>query len=153
MLTTALLCMSLNVYHEARGESVEGQFAVAQVTMNRAGTPDRVCEEVIKPKQFSWTENLIQKKRLTKQGLPKDKNAWDRAVVISRIILSQRLVNTLPNVHYFHNPKKSQPSWAKSMTLFADIGSHRFYRESKHEKTIRFDGRSSSSQLVSVLAD
>ena len=32
----ALLCLALNIYHEARGEPLKGQIAVASVTMNRA---------------------------------------------------------------------------------------------------------------------
>jgi spore germination cell wall hydrolase CwlJ-like protein len=35
MLDTALLCLALNLYHEARSEDTASQIAVAEVTLNR----------------------------------------------------------------------------------------------------------------------
>ena len=35
MLTASLVCLALNVYHEAKNQSFLGQVAVAQVVMNR----------------------------------------------------------------------------------------------------------------------
>ena len=58
MIAEALLCLTLNVYHEARGEPFLGQVAVAEVTLNRVDDlrwPDTVCEVVYQPYQFSWT--------------------------------------------------------------------------------------------------
>lgn len=54
-------CLADNVYFEARGETEQGQIAVAQVTMNRVRSgkfPETVCG-VVKQKtndtcQFSW---------------------------------------------------------------------------------------------------
>ena len=54
-------CMTANIYHEARGESIKGQYAVAHVTMNRVHHeqfPDTVCEVVFQPKQFSWSHTI-----------------------------------------------------------------------------------------------
>ena len=38
--TTALLCLSTNIYFEARSEKVDGQIAVAEVTLNRVRSED-----------------------------------------------------------------------------------------------------------------
>ena len=57
-------CLALNIYHEARGERVEGQIAVAHVTMNRVNHekwPSTICEVVYQPKQFSWTHDKCSK--------------------------------------------------------------------------------------------
>ena len=35
MLMESLMCLALNVYHEAKNQSYVGQVAVAQVVMNR----------------------------------------------------------------------------------------------------------------------
>ena len=35
LLETALVCLSLNIYHEAKNQSIVGQAAVAEVVMNR----------------------------------------------------------------------------------------------------------------------
>lgn len=53
-------CLALNIYHEARGETVLGRQLVAQVTMNRvehSGFPDTVCGVVRQRRQFSWTHD------------------------------------------------------------------------------------------------
>ena len=49
-----LLWLTLNVYHEARGEPEVGQLAVAHVTLNRAMEERTSIAEVVrKPYQFS----------------------------------------------------------------------------------------------------
>ena len=35
MIAEALMCLALNVYHEAKNQSLIGQIAVAQVVLNR----------------------------------------------------------------------------------------------------------------------
>ena len=50
MFAEALVCLALNVYHEARDQPFIGQVAVAQVVMNRVYDdryPDDVCEVVM----------------------------------------------------------------------------------------------------------
>lgn len=134
MLETALLCLALNVYHEARGEMIPGQYAVALVTMNRAkGDPARVCPVVTKPKQFSWTiDKLEQVKngwRLKRSGLPKETHAWDRAVVIARMVLTGQAKDfTGGATHYHHHDVR--PVWRLSFEKIGAIGRHVFYRQS-----------------------
>ena len=44
-----LRCLAENIYHEARGEPLAGQYAVAEVTMNRVRSrefPNSVCAVV-----------------------------------------------------------------------------------------------------------
>ena len=51
----ALMCMAINIYHEARNESVIGQIAVGQVVMNRVADerfPNTVCEVVTQGKHY-----------------------------------------------------------------------------------------------------
>jgi len=48
-------CMMETLYHEARGEGVQGMEAVASVVMNRAKRSKKsVCSVVYERKQFSW---------------------------------------------------------------------------------------------------
>jgi spore germination cell wall hydrolase CwlJ-like protein len=51
-------CLAEAVFHEARGESIEGQAAVARVVMNRTRYPKTfgksICEVVYQKGQFSW---------------------------------------------------------------------------------------------------
>ena len=53
-------CLATAVYFEARGESVEGQLAVARVVMNRAASgryPPDWCSVVKQPAQFSFVRH------------------------------------------------------------------------------------------------
>ena len=43
MLVEAMTCLAMNVYHEARDQSLIGQVAVAQVVMNRNNMTLCVC--------------------------------------------------------------------------------------------------------------
>ena len=53
-------CLATAVYFEARGESLEGQLAVAHVVMNRAASgryPSDWCSVVKQPAQFSFVRH------------------------------------------------------------------------------------------------
>lgn len=54
-------CLTEAVYHEARGEPVDGQAAVARVVLNRARFPkefgNSICGVVYKKNQFSWAND------------------------------------------------------------------------------------------------
>ena len=57
MIAEAIVCLALNVYHEARDQPFKGQIAVAQVVMNRVHDdryPDDVCSVVKQGQTYSW---------------------------------------------------------------------------------------------------
>ena len=55
-----IACLAVNIYHEDRGESSEGQLAVAFVTLNRVASeayPNTVCGVVYQGKHRpSWKD-------------------------------------------------------------------------------------------------
>jgi spore germination cell wall hydrolase CwlJ-like protein len=54
-------CLSRNIYHEAANEPVEGQVAVAVVTLNRANDPfypDNVCDVVYQRGSYSAKKTI-----------------------------------------------------------------------------------------------
>lgn len=117
-------CMTKNIYFEARSQSVEGQYAVAEVVMNRVAAeefPKTVCE-VIKQKsatncQFSWYCD----------GLPdvmRDKDAINRAKMIARTVLSFK-TNYTNGAKYYH-ANYVRPGWAKAGKV-KQIQDHIFY--------------------------
>lgn len=134
IVATAMLCLALNVYHEARGEPVLGRYAVAKVTMNRADhDPDRVCKEVFRRKQFSWANKGVTK---TEQGwkiaqhlTPKDKTAWDHAKRIAKMTLAGRMPGFMGEAKFYH-ADYVRPNWASEMQKVARIGRHIFYVQS-----------------------
>lgn len=119
-ISAALMCLALNIYNEARGEVIGGQQAVALVTMNRAGwEPGRVCREVHKPGQFSWTSG--------KPPPPKEKEAWEKAQMVARDVLSRRVPDFTGGATYFHE-KRARPKWRHTEKYVMTLGSHLFYK-------------------------
>lgn len=115
-------CLALNIYHEARGERVEGQIAVAYVTMNRVAHkkwPSTICKVVYQPMQFSWTH-------LIKQQTPREYKAWRTAKVIARDVMIGNVVDPTKGAVYYH-ANYVNPSWAKYVDLSKVIGNHLFY--------------------------
>lgn len=127
-----LNCLALNIYHEARGEPVAGQYAVAEVTMNRVSSrryPDTVCEVVYQKRwdsirkryvsAFSWTE-------ISPDAEP-DTQAWKEAKNIAAEIYYDE---AKPRVHgaIFYHARYVKPSWSRKRTEVARIGQHIFYK-------------------------
>lgn len=139
MLQSALICLAMNVYFEARGENIEGQFAVAQVTMNRAKDEKAVCKTVLEPHQFSWTKEKLHKVKYRNRTItafkkgqtPNDPKAWSQAVNVAERVLSKRYARDVTRGATLYHAVYVRPFWAKSKKyqVIAKIGNHIFYRE------------------------
>jgi spore germination cell wall hydrolase CwlJ-like protein len=119
-----LECLAAAVYFEARGESLEGQLAVADVVLNRAASgeyPTSICEVVKQPQQFSFVRN----------GLfpPIDQNnvAWRTAVAVADIADKKLAAELTSDVLWYHAEYVS-PSWGRHLDRVTQIGAHIFYR-------------------------
>ncbi|RXF73050.1 cell wall hydrolase, partial [Hansschlegelia zhihuaiae] len=129
-LARAEQCLAEAIYFEARGESREGQYAVAQVVMNRVRSgyyPADVCGVVYQNRnrlnacQFSFACDRIPD-RVT------NKYAWNIATAIARDVT--RGGAWLPEVgdatHY--HATYVRPYWLRDMVKEDRIGRHIFYR-------------------------
>lgn len=131
-LSTAALCLALNVYHEARGEPIVGQKAVAYVTLRRANFDERnVCKEVFRPKQFSWANPLTEstpaeRARLAAQFMPQESDAWTVAKRVAVMALRGTAVDMTLGADHYYNPNKARPTWRHAMKRTAKIGNHVF---------------------------
>ncbi|MGH8732463.1 MAG: cell wall hydrolase, partial [Burkholderiales bacterium] len=116
-------CLARNVYYEARGEPSAGQYAVAEVTMNRKASPHypkTVCAVVYQKEAFSWTELDVLE--------PPAGDAWIHAVHVAEDVYYQRRPRMLQaNVIHFH-ATYVRPDWSKERQRVARIGKHVFYR-------------------------
>ena len=122
MLETALVCLALNIYFEARSEPLEGQQAVAEVTLRRARrSGDSVCTTVYSPHQFSWTSLPEERRRVT------DLRAWLLAGRVASSALSGWSDHARGATHF--HADYAAPSWAGSLCPTARIGRHLFYAE------------------------
>ena len=117
-------CLAEAVFFEARGESLEGQLAVAQVVLNRtkSGTfPASICEVVTQPAQFSF----VRRGKIPEAD--RSSECWHKALAIADIARKRALSGEVAsNVLWYHATYVS-PSWGRQKTRFAQIGSHIFY--------------------------
>lgn len=129
--TQDLNCLAKNVYHEARGEPIDGQYAVAEVTMNRVASkhyPNTVCEvvyqknfDVIRKRNvsaFSWTELDIT--------APVDEEIWEQAWKIAEEVYDERAKPRVEGALFYHS-RYIRPRWSKRKRRIAKIGGHIFY--------------------------
>ena len=123
-------CLSQAIYHEARGETLEGQIAVAEVILNRQESgryPSTICGVV---EQGTGQRNMCQFSYYCdgRSDAISDEEAWARAGRVARAMLdgAPRL---LTNGAMFYHTKAVAPYWADEFTQTASIGAHLFYRE------------------------
>lgn len=119
---SALFCLALNIYHEARGEPKSGQIAVAMVTMNRAEwTPSNICQVVYERGQFSWTHTKRNK-------TPQEPQAWKKAQAIARGVIDGNHHDITLGATHFH-ARRVQPGWSQTLEKTVRIGDHIFYTQ------------------------
>jgi hypothetical protein len=127
-----LACLAFNVYFEARGEPVAGQYAVAEVTMNRVASgryPDTICGVVHQKNwdplrkryvsAFSWTELDERPSR--------EDETFRQAWAVAEDVYHGRHVPTLKGATHYH-AAYIKPSWARGNKPVARIGKHIFYK-------------------------
>ena len=112
----AALCLASNIYFEARGEPVDGQILVAEVTLNRGSD---ICATVFAKDQFSWTSE--------KNLAIEDPEAFYQAYVLASDMIDNGCI-MCSEATYYHT-KATKPYWAKHMTLLGSYGNHIFYKE------------------------
>jgi spore germination cell wall hydrolase CwlJ-like protein len=126
-----LRCLAENVYYEARGESLDGQYAVAEVTLNRVRSPlyaDTICEVVYDTRwdpvrrryvgHFSWTE--MQDRR--EPWGP----SWEQAMKVATAVYNGSHLPLVPDALHYH-AASVHPYWAESRRVVATIDHHIFY--------------------------
>ena len=138
ILETALTCLALNIYHEARSQSLVEQLAVSQVVMNRVADsrfPNTVCEVVTQGITYKNSDKpVIHKCQFSwycdgKSDEPKNDKAWHKALSVAKIVPNVTLDITEGATHY--HATYVRPDWAKTKTKTARIGRHIFYRWEK----------------------
>ncbi|MGF6401536.1 N-acetylmuramoyl-L-alanine amidase [Pseudomonas frederiksbergensis] len=126
--SSALVCLALNIYHEARGEPRNGQVAIAMVTMNRAEwESDNVCQVVYEHGQFSWTHSK-------RDHTPQDPKAWKKAQEIAKGVINGHHQDITLGATHFH-AHRLQPIWSLSLEKTVRIGSHIFYTQDKQSQS------------------
>ena len=123
-------CLAEALYFEARGETVKGQFAVAEVIMNRVDSPrfpNSVCGVVHQGTgrrhacQFSYTCD-------GKPDVIAERDAFQRVGKVARAMLSGAPRELTDGATHYHTTAV-RPKWSRVFAQTASIGVHRFYRQ------------------------
>lgn len=122
-------CLAEALYFEARGESVQGQFAVAEVILNRVDNsrfPGSVCGVV-----HQGTGKLYQCQfTYTCDGnaeVIREPKAWERVGKIARLMIDGAEPNLTGGATHYHT-NAVNPRWARVFPKTATIGTHLFYK-------------------------
>ncbi len=132
--------MAANIYHEAKNQSMLGQFAVAQVVMNRVEDsrfPDTVCEVVKQGLTYRNGKVVIGKCQFSwycdgKSDEPnRDSKAWSNAIRHASIIMTETInIDVTDGATHYH-ASYVRPAWAKTKKRTTRIDKHIFYRWEK----------------------
>ena len=123
----AIKCLSMTIYHEARGSSLADQAAVADVVLNRVESsryPNTVCGVVKQKHQFSfYWDGLSDRMR--------DIDSAKSAYLLAHQVLNEGRFRGVSEGSLFYHATYILPYWAKSFDLVGTIGSHKYYRTNK----------------------
>lgn len=132
-------CLATAIYHEARGEPEAGQWAVADVILNRVASPrypSSICGVVYQNAdrgkyrcQFSFA--CDGKSDVGGKGNRIVRESWVRAYVIAEAAFMQQQTglrtDTVPETALYYHTVSVNPQWAGKLKRVASIGSHIFY--------------------------
>jgi len=125
----SLRCLALNIYHEARGEPLQGKIAVAHVVMNRVAAerfPGQICAVVQQGGerrryrcQFSWWCD-------GRSDQPRDVAAWRESLLVALLIRRGATDDPTQGALWYHADTVA-PYWSKIFKVYKKIGRHIFY--------------------------
>jgi len=121
-------CLKEALYFESRGENIKGQFAVAEVILNRVDSPafpNSVCGVVAQGNsqacQFSY--NCDGKAEVMHEA-----GAEELASRIAKVMLEGAPRSLTAGATHFHT-RAVNPRWSRVYEKTASIGAHLFYRK------------------------
>jgi spore germination cell wall hydrolase CwlJ-like protein len=123
-------CLAEALYFEARGETVEGLFAVGEVILNRVDSsayPGTLCSVINQGTgrryacQFTYTCD-------GRAEVINEPRAWERVGKVARLLIDGAPRVLTGGATHYHT-KAVSPSWAQRFPRTASIGSHYFYRQ------------------------
>lgn len=122
-------CLAAGIYFEARGESVKGQAAVAQVILNRVRNPaypNSICGVVYQNKswrnrcQFSFACDGIRDR-------VRSPRHWEMAEEIALAVSAGKIWLDEVGIATHYHATYVRPPWARHMKKMGKIGQHIFF--------------------------
>ena len=135
-------CLATNIYFEARGESYEGQKAVAFVTLNRVDSnkfPNDICSVVYQAKHSEWWAE--HKDRLVpirnkcqfswycdgKSDRIRNSSDYQRLYTLAAEVITGRHEDNTDGALWYH-ANYVRPDWRLAYAKTVDIDDHIFYK-------------------------
>lgn len=115
-------CLAGAVYFESKGETLNGQLAVAKVVIARRDSgrfASSLCGVVYQPSQFSF----VRGGRMP--AIPTASRDWKEAVAIAQIAMKDAWESPVEGALFFH-ARHVSPGWR--MQRLAAVDNHIFYR-------------------------
>lgn len=115
-------CLAGAVYFESKGETLNGQLAVAKVVIARRDSgrfASSLCGVVYQPSQFSF----VRGGRMP--AIPTASQDWKEAVAIAQIAMADGWESPVEGALFFH-ARHVAPGWR--MQRLAAVDNHIFYR-------------------------
>ena len=127
-------CLAQAIYHEARGESAEGQLAVASVIVNRARSgkyPSSLCGVIYQNADKGRYRCQFTFACDGRGDTPAERRAWARSQALAEEVYAQyaqgKTLGMLPKSALFYHTVNVRPNWAYTYNRVAQIGAHIFY--------------------------
>lgn len=131
-----VLCLALNMYHEARGSTIEDQIATTYVVFNRLEDKNyplfypknekSICNIVFDRYQFCWTNDEYIKK-------PREIEVWNNIQKLAYELyinpIHKERAKSFKMKHYVLStmlPMDNKPKWINNRTVTANIGKHSY---------------------------
>ena len=128
------LCLSKAIYHEARGESDNGQWAVANVIINRAMSkrfPSTMCGVIYQNADQGRNRCQFSFACDGQPDMTSERKAWLKANTIAAAAYSEfqhgQRPGVVPGSALFYHTRSVSPDWSSTYQRVAQIGAHVFY--------------------------
>lgn len=138
-----LHCLALNIYHEARADNIAGQYAVADVVLNRVHDdrwPNDICAVVKEGPVSKWWKEAKNKDVPIRHrcqfswycdgrdDTPFNKDAWRKSQEIAYKIHHLGVYRGISEGATHYHATYVNPKWNRNMQNNGRIGAHIFYR-------------------------
>lgn len=123
-----LECLAVAIFFEGRDQPLMGQYAIAEVVMNRVEDhrwPNTICGVVFDNKQFSFTHDGKSDK--IENYTINNQIEWTAALTARAVALKvfEKDSSAMTSTHY--HALSVRPSWIKHYKEDGRIGDHVFY--------------------------
>lgn len=121
-------CLAQALYFEARGESVKGQFAVAEVVLNRVDSglyPRSICGVVHQGSRYACQFSFVCDGYADRI---RERAAYAQVAKIARLMIDGAPRDLTAGATHFRTGAV-MPNWARAFPQTARIGAHYFYRQ------------------------